>query len=55
MVEAAEAFMLVHESVLSKADRRTGQLLTGSMEIRKQNEQECFDVKPTERKNWRKR
>jgi len=55
MAEAAEAFMLVYESVLPKEDRRTGQLPTGSAEIQRQNEQECFDVKPTERKNWRKR
>lgn len=55
MVEAVEALMLVHGSVLPKENRRTGQLPTGTVEIRKQNEQECFDVKPTEQKSWRKR
>lgn len=54
MFEAAEAFMLAQESVLPKKNRRTGQLPTGSVEVQKQNEQECFDVKPTEQKNWRK-
>lgn len=49
MVEAVEALMLVHGSVLPKENRRTGQLPTGTVEIRKQNEQECFDVKPTEK------
>lgn len=54
VVEAPEALMLVHESILLKEKRRTGQLPTGSMEIRKQNDQECFDVKPTVQKNRRK-
>lgn len=53
VVEAPEAVMLLHESIL-KENRRTGQLPTGSMEIQKQNKQECFDVKPTEQKNGRK-
>lgn len=44
MAEAAEAFMLVYESVLPKENRRTGQLPTGSVEIQKQKEHKCFDV-----------
>lgn len=54
VAEAPEAVMLVYESILLKENRRTGQLPTGSMEMWKQNKQECFDVKPTEQKNWRK-
>lgn len=51
VVEAPEAVMLVHESVLLRETRRTGQLLIGSTEIQKQNKQEHSDVKPTEQKN----
>lgn len=54
VVEAPEAVMLLHEAILLKENRRTGQLPTGSMEIQKQNKQVCFDVKPTEQKNGRK-
>lgn len=55
MVGAAGAFMPVHGSVLPKENRRTEQVLTGGVERQEQNEQESFDVKPTERKNGRKR
>lgn len=37
VVEAPKAVMLVHESVLLKENRRTGQLPIGGMEIQKQN------------------
>ena len=45
MAEAAEAFMLVYESVLLKGNRRTGQHPSSSMEMWEVNEHKCFDIK----------
>lgn len=44
MAEAAEAFMLVYESVLLKGKRKTGQLPSSSMEMWEVNEHKCFET-----------